>query len=149
MPRIKVNLQRTSTLLAVSMATVVLASVHGRPARLLRRRNSQRAVSEMLQSLELAPTGEAGTVRALRGGSPIPGALVTVKGPDSRKRQVVADDQGCIRFDNSRPGEYLVTIRKSDEAAMSSRYRASMTALDNDVSTLLWIQPEPGNEYVI
>jgi hypothetical protein len=32
---------------------------------------------------------------------------------------------------------------------MSSNRRPSMTELDNDVSTLLWIQPEPGNEYVI
>ncbi|MGA1235526.1 MAG: hypothetical protein ACO34E_01540 [Limisphaerales bacterium] len=72
MPRIKVNPQRTSALLAVSMATVVLASVHGRPTRLLRRRNTQRTVSEMLQTVELAPTGEAGTVRALRGGCPAP-----------------------------------------------------------------------------
>jgi hypothetical protein len=72
MPRIKVNPQRTSALLAVSMATVVLASVHGSPTRLLRRRNTQRTVSEMLQTVELAPTGEAGTVRALRGGCPAP-----------------------------------------------------------------------------
>ena len=72
MPRIKVNPQKTSALLAVSMATVVLASVHGSPTRLLRRRNTQRTVSEMLQTVELAPTGEAGTVRALRGGCPAP-----------------------------------------------------------------------------
>jgi hypothetical protein len=149
MSRAKTNLQLTSTLLAVSMLTVVLASVHGRPARLMRRRNSQQPVSEMLQSLELAPTGEAGTVRALRGGAPVPGAIATVKSPGSRLRKVVADDQGRIHFDNSRPGEYIVTVGKPDGTKANAKGRGSRNTQNNGASALLWIQPEPGNEYNI
>ena len=63
-----------------------------------------------LLTLDLVPTGRPGEVRAWFRGQPLASIKARLLPPGAAEVELTADGEGLLRFDASKPGQYLLTI---------------------------------------
>lgn len=68
-----------------------------------------------LMTLDLVPTDKAGEVRVYLRGQPLGGVKATLRTPDEKEQELVADAEGFLRFASSQNGQYLLTIAHQRE----------------------------------
>jgi hypothetical protein len=68
-----------------------------------------------LMTLDLVPTGKAGEVRIYLRGQPLGGVKATLRTPDEKEQELVADAEGFLRFASSQNGQYLLIIAHQRE----------------------------------
>lgn len=61
-------------------------------------------------TLDLVPTGKSGEVRAYFRGRPLGGAQAFLRTPDGEEQELVADDEGYLRFNSDQTGLHLLTV---------------------------------------
>ena len=61
-------------------------------------------------TLDLVPTGKSGQVRAYFRGKPLGEIKATLRTPEGKEEEVVADSEGLLRFQAKQAGQYLLTI---------------------------------------
>lgn len=67
-------------------------------------------------TLDLVPTGRPGEARVWFRGKPLPGIQATLRTPDERERELVADAEGLLRFEVVQRGQYLLTVAHHRES---------------------------------
>ena len=68
-----------------------------------------------LTTLDLVPTGNPGEVRICLRGQPVPNAKATLRTPDEKETELVADAEGVVRFSSTQLGQYLLTVAHQRE----------------------------------
>lgn len=68
-----------------------------------------------LTTLDLVPTGNAGEVRICLRGQPVPNVKATLRTPDEKESELVADADGLVRFTPTQSGQYLLTVAHQRE----------------------------------
>lgn len=68
-----------------------------------------------LTTLDLVPTGNAGEVRICLRGQPVPNVKATLRTPDEKETELVADAEGLVRFTPTQTGQYLLTVAHQRE----------------------------------
>ncbi len=63
-----------------------------------------------LLTLDLVPTGKPGEVRVYFRGRPLGGVKATLRTPDEKESEIVADGEGNLRFEPKQSGQYLLTL---------------------------------------
>ena len=61
-------------------------------------------------TLDLVPTGQRGEVRAYFRGQPLGGIKATLRTPDKKEQEIIADPEGLLRFKSNQSGQHLLTI---------------------------------------
>lgn len=60
--------------------------------------------------LDLVPTGRPGDVRAFFRGQPLANIAAKLLPPEGAEIEITADADGLLRFDATKPGQYLLTL---------------------------------------
>ncbi|SRR5579885_337765 len=93
-----------------------------------------------LLTLDLVPTGKPGEVRAWFRGQPLANIKATLHAPDGTETEIIADQEGYLRFDVNAPGQYLLTIAHYREP-LAGFHRGIAYKETSHNSALTWRQP--------
>lgn len=90
-------------------------------------------------ALDLVPTGQEGTLRAVFQGAPLPKAKVTLVAPAGWSHEATTAEDGTVRFALPWQGQYVAEVQHTDKTPgehLGQRYGEA-----NYVTTLSFVQP--------
>ncbi|MCW5557414.1 MAG: hypothetical protein KIT22_06250 [Verrucomicrobiae bacterium] len=91
-------------------------------------------------NLDIVPTADAGRVQVCFRGRPLPGVKATLRTPDEKESELVADGDGFLTFPVNQSGFYLVTVARHRETAGGFAGGAEYGLTSHNAS-LTWVQP--------
>ena len=92
-----------------------------------------------LLTFDLVPTGKPGEVRVYFRNQPLPGVSATLRQPDSKEEEVIADSDGMLHFKAEKAGQYLLTSAHHREPLAGFHRGVAYTEISHNCS-LVWIQ---------
>jgi hypothetical protein len=100
------------------------------------------AAATPLLTLDLVPTGKPGEVRAYFRGQPLGGVTATLRAPDEKETDLIADAEGFLHFDAKQSGQYLLTIAHHRESLALAGFHAGQAYRETSHNAALtWRQP--------
>ncbi|MBN8246632.1 MAG: hypothetical protein J0L84_04230 [Verrucomicrobia bacterium] len=91
-------------------------------------------------NLDIVPTADPGRVQVCFRGRPVPGVKATLRTPDEKESEWVADGEGFLTFPVSQSGLYLVTVARHRETA-GGFAGGKEYGLTSHNASLTWKQP--------
>lgn len=91
-------------------------------------------------NLDIVPTAEAGRVQVFFRGRPVPGVKATLRTPDEKESELVADGEGVLTIPVGQSGQYLVTVARHREPAGGFAAGKEFGITSHNAS-LAWRQP--------
>lgn len=93
-----------------------------------------------LLTLDIVPTGKPGEARVYFRGQPLGGIKATLRTPDDKEQELVADAEGFVRFTSTQPGQHLLTIAHHREPIAGFHLGRAYTQTSHNAA-LTWRQP--------
>ncbi|MCI0540303.1 MAG: hypothetical protein L0Z50_34300 [Verrucomicrobiales bacterium] len=97
-------------------------------------------LAKPLLTLDLVPTGQPGEVRAYFRGHPLGGIKATLRTPDEKEQELLADAKGYLRFKVSQSGQHLLTVAHHREP-LAGFYAGQAYQQTSHNAALTWHQP--------
>jgi len=91
-------------------------------------------------NLDIVPTADKGRVQVCFRGKPLPGVKATLRTPDEKELELVADGEGFLTFPANQSGLYLVTVARHREA-VGGFAGGKEFGLTSHNASLAWKQP--------
>jgi len=91
-------------------------------------------------TLDIGPTGKVGEARVYFRGQPLGGIKATLRTPDDKEQELVADAEGFLRFSSSQSGQHLLSIAHHRENIAGFHVGRAYTQTSHN-SALTWRQP--------
>jgi hypothetical protein len=93
-----------------------------------------------LLTLDIVPTGKSGEARVWFRGEPLGGLKATLRTPDEKETELIADGEGYLRFEPKQSGQYLLTIAHHRENLPGFHHGVAYKQTSHNAA-LTWRQP--------
>lgn len=101
---------------------------------------SRAGAATPLLTLDLVPTGNPGEVRVYFRGQPLGGIKATLRTPEEKESEIMADSEGFLRFEPKQSGQYLLTIAHHREPLAGFHHGIAYKETSHNTA-LTWWQP--------
>lgn len=91
-------------------------------------------------NFDIVPTDKSGEYRVFFRTEPVPGAKVTAHLPSGKEEDLVADDQGIVRFTGEKPGLYMLSCKYQRESVKGFSGGRPYDLVSHNCS-ITWRQP--------
>jgi len=91
-------------------------------------------------TLDIVPTGNPGEARVFLRGKPLGGVKATLRTPDDKDQELVADDGGILRFKSDQSGQHLLTVAHQREPIAGFHLGRAYEQTSHNAA-LTWRQP--------